>query len=234
LPNELTTLVCKKNHAAQHFDGEVISDVGGVRVSKKLYDLPSGPQNAPFDPEIDWPFGPEYWSHRYSLAKEFWPFKYHDESCDCEVMGVLWQALTNYANPLGQIYVSIISDDGEEISNTRVYGIADGIEIQGAAFDGVETILFLGVTDGHYADVIAYKVNVHSGEIIMQRTLDTSEHVTSSSTGIDVFERFACGGSCIYTKGKVGCILARTMHNRHQGAYAFRLDFETLDMFKYG
>jgi hypothetical protein len=32
------------------------------------------------------------------------------------------------------------------------------------------------------------------------------------------------GGSCDYTDGQIGCILARKMESNHQAAVAFRLD----------
>jgi hypothetical protein len=53
-------------------DGDIKSDVGGVTVALTKFDLPSGSQNAPFDPTKNWTLGPQQWNYKYSSAKKFW------------------------------------------------------------------------------------------------------------------------------------------------------------------
>lgn len=62
----------------------------------------------------------------------------------------------------------------------------------------------------------------------MQKNLDSSESV------LDVYERQEMGGSCDYADGQIGCILARKMHSKHQGAMAFRLDEISLSLDIFG
>jgi hypothetical protein len=54
-------------------DGEVKSDIGGIKVALRKYGLPQGPQSAPFDPTKNWTLGPAAWDYKYSSTKKFWP-----------------------------------------------------------------------------------------------------------------------------------------------------------------
>jgi hypothetical protein len=42
------------------------------------------------------------------------------------------------------------------------------------------------------------------------------------------------GGSISYSDGQIGCILARKMYSKHQGATTFRLDHDSLEMTLFG
>jgi hypothetical protein len=53
-------------------NGDIKSDVGGVKVALSKYALPSGSDKAPFDPTKNWTLGPQQWNYKYSSAKKFW------------------------------------------------------------------------------------------------------------------------------------------------------------------